>query len=419
MSMTPNSRRSRLMGRRSFKHGTAHFLNQASGWNGRWAAFTLTLCASVCLIFIVYKLVAGRSASNTVSGSPFKVSSGTITTSLNSILASHDLSSAEIGGVSAALRKRLNLRRLTPENEYAVFCSTAGVFKYMYIQKDLKQYFAFRKADGSFSGSVKPVNTTAVISRSSGTIASSLWEAMSSQGVAAAVILDFADVFSWSIDFLTEVRNGDGVEAVYESIVTPSGKVVSRRLLAGRYNGRETGKKTAFYYRGGYYNEKGESMRSFFLRAPLQYRRISSYFTRTRRHPILKIVRPHLGIDYAAPGGTPVSSVADGTVLFAGWKNDYGRYIEVRHAKGYITTYGHLSRYAGGIRAGKRVKQGDLIAYVGSTGLSTGPHLDFRVKESGRFVNFLKIKHRSSGGVAAGNKNSFIAAARKLLPSAF
>ncbi len=419
MSMRPDYHRHNFRGRQYPVPGHAKSSNRASGWNTWLTAFTLIPGAAAFLIFIAYNILADRSALNTVRESPLKISSGAITSSLGAILDSHGLSSAEVAGVSAALRKNLNLRRLTPEDEYSVVFSSAGTFKYMYILKGLKQYFAFRKADGSFSRAVKPVGVSAVLSRSSGTIASSLWESMRAQGVAAGIILDFAEVFSWSVDFLTEVREGDVIEVVYESMVTPAGKVVARKLLAGRYIGKETGEKTAFHFKGGYYDKKGESMRSFFLRAPLQYRRISSYFSRTRRHPVLKIVRPHLGIDYAAPSGTPVSSVADGTVIFAGWKGDYGKFIEVRHAKGYITTYGHLSRYAKGIRTGKKVKQGDLIAYVGSTGLSTGPHLDFRIKESGKFVNFLKIKHRSSSGVASGHKQRFLATARGILPSAF
>ena len=135
-----------------------------------------------------------------------------------------------------------------------------------------------------------------------------------------------------------------------------------------------------------------------FLKSPISFRnyRISSRFTYGRMHPILKIRRPHLGIDYAAPSGTPVQAVADGTVRFAGKKGGYGNYIEIRHANSYTTMYGHLKGFAKGIKAGKKVKQGQTIGYVGSTGLSTGPHLDFRVKEKNKFVDFLKMKNRNS-----------------------
>jgi len=411
MSFGAGKRRSGLFSRRSARRISGRII-----W---WSAAVAAISALVLLFFLVYDSVSRNLASVEAPESPVEISSGTITSSLGEVLNSRGLSAAEAAGVSAALRKNLNLRRLAPEDEYSIVFSTAGALKYVYIQKGMKRYFAFRKEDGSFSSLVRPVKVSSVVRRFSGTIGSSLWESMSAQGVETSVILDFADVFSWSVDFLTETRSGDAYEVVYESMVTPSGKALSSRVLAGLYDGGETGKKAAFYFKGGYYDEKGNSTRSLFLRAPLQYRRISSYFSRARRHPVLKTVRPHLGIDYAAPSGTPVSSVADGTVVFAGWKGGYGRYVEIRHAAGYATAYGHLSRYARGIRSGRRVRQGDLIAYVGSTGLSTGPHLDFRVKKSGGFVNFLAIKHRSSGGVPAGDKKSFLAAAREILPSAF
>ncbi|HIC90700.1 MAG TPA: M23 family metallopeptidase, partial [Syntrophaceae bacterium] len=156
-------------------------------------------------------------------------------------------------------------------------------------------------------------------------------------------------------------------------------------------------KYQAFYFEDGkghgdYYDSEGRCLRKQFLKSPLRYKRISSYFSRRRFHPILKIYRPHLGIDYAAPVGTPVESIGDGKIEFIGWKGDYGRFIRVKHNRNYITTYGHLSRFAKGLKKGSRIKQGQVIGYVGSTGLATGPHLDFRMIRNGRFVNPLKIQ---------------------------
>ena len=138
--------------------------------------------------------------------------------------------------------------------------------------------------------------------------------------------------------------------------------------------------------------------KKMFLKSPISFRnyRISSRFSYGRLHPILKIRRPHLGIDYAAPAGTPVQAVADGTVKLAGYKGGFGNYVEIRHANGYMTAYGHLKGYGKGIKAGAKVKQGQTVGYVGSTGLSTGPHLDFRIKEKNKFVDFLKMKNRNS-----------------------
>ena len=124
--------------------------------------------------------------------------------------------------------------------------------------------------------------------------------------------------------------------------------------------------------------------------------RISSYFNAARLHPILKIRRPHLGIDYAAPVGTPVQAVADGTVKFAGWKGGFGNFVELRHANNFITMYGHLKSFGKGVKVGAKIKQGDTVGYIGSTGLSTGPHLDFRIKEKDKFLDFLKMKNRNS-----------------------
>jgi murein DD-endopeptidase MepM/ murein hydrolase activator NlpD len=263
---------------------------------------------------------------------------------------------------------------------------------------------------------VRRVEIKTAEGRAAGEIKASLWEAMSARGVPPAVILDYADIFSWSVDFLTEVRDGDKWALAWEYGTDPSGRVVSQKITAASYEGAETGRKTAAAAAGGYYDENGESLRSMFLRAPLHYRRISSYFTYKRFHPILKYMRPHLGIDYAAPSGTPVSAVADGTVVFAGWKGGNGRLLVIRHGGGYETTYGHLSGYARGVRAGRRVSQGDLVAYVGSSGLSSGPHLDFRLKQNGKPLNFLKMKYRSSGGVS-GKVRAAVAAAIQALPA--
>ena len=170
-------------------------------------------------------------------------------------------------------------------------------------------------------------------------------------------------------------------------------------MLAASYKEIERGTTTnAFYFEGDFYDETGKMSRKMFLKSPISFRnyRISSRFSYGRMHPILKVRRPHLGIDYAAPAGTPVQAVADGTVRFAGRNGGYGNFVEIRHANGYTTMYGHLKSYGKGIKAGAKVKQGQTVGYVGSTGLSTGPHLDFRIKEKNKFVDFLKMKNRNS-----------------------
>lgn len=339
-----------------------------------------------------------------------RVSSGTFSGSLDAVLKAEGLGDGDRARISSALAKELNLRRLRPQDSYELTVSTWGALVALAINRDLKTYLLSPSDTGAYGVFVQNVELTEAAGKLSGEISSSLWESMSAAGVPPAAILDYADIFSWSVDFLTEVRSGDRWAMAWSYKTDPGGKVVAQKITAAFYDGKETGRKNAAAWQDGYYDEDGQSLRSMFLRAPLNYRRISSYFTNRRFHPVLKYYRPHQGIDYAAQSGTPVSAVADGRVTYAAWKGANGRLIVLRHGGGYETTYGHLSRFARGLSAGRRVSQGDVIGYVGSTGLSSGPHLDFRIKLNGKPLNFLKLKYRSSGGVS-GKARSEVAAA--------
>lgn len=229
-----------------------------------------------------------------------------------------------------------------------------------------------------------------------GEIEDNLYNSSIRQGISPSVVLDLSDIFASDIDFNTDLRRGDRF-VVYLERYARSGKYLGKpKVLAARMVVR--GKKyEAFYFEskkghGSYYDTDGNSMERLFLKAPLQYRRISSYFTERRFHPILKIYRPHHGIDYAAPTGTPISALGDGVVEFVGWRGGFGRFIVIRHNKIYKTSYGHLSRFARGLRVGKRVKKGQVIGYVGASGLATGPHLDFRFYKNGKPINYLKTR---------------------------
>lgn len=207
--------------------------------------------------------------------------------------------------------------------------------------------------------------------------------------------LDLSDIFAWDIDFNTDIRDGDSFKIVVEEHRLGGEFKNYGNIIAAEFinNGRT---HTAYRFeqdgRADYFDSKGHSLRKAFLKAPLSFRRISSGFSNRRLHPVYKIYRPHLGVDYAAPRGTPVSTVGDGTVMVAGYKSGNGNYIKIRHPNGYITYYMHLNRINKGIRKGKRVTQGQVIGTVGSTGHATGPHLDYRVKVNGKFVNPLTLK---------------------------
>lgn len=245
-----------------------------------------------------------------------------------------------------------------------------------------------------------------------GTIRGSLWEsAVEKQGLDPEVVLSFSDIFSYDVDFSTDVQEGDSFKILFEKHYRRGEYLGSGRVLAATFT-NEGRQLTAFYFanrqgEGGYYDETGRALRKMFLKSPLRFRRISSFFSLSRFHPILKIRRPHLGVDYSAPKGTPVETVADGVVVFLGTKGGYGRFVQIRHGQGYTTSYAHLSRFAKGLKAGQRVVQGDLVGYVGATGLATGPHLDFRVSHTGRFIDPLSIKQTPAPAIKASDKKLF------------
>ncbi|MDR1695849.1 MAG: peptidoglycan DD-metalloendopeptidase family protein [Endomicrobium sp.] len=313
--------------------------------------------------------------------------------------------------ISAELKKHMNIGRVIPGDFYEVVYSTAGEWTHFwhYPSKSSDFYSLKRFPDGSIVSGKKTLPSSFQTIKSSGTIESSLWESMSAAGVPAAIIVDFADIFAWQMDFLTDTRKGDEFKIVYRiGTLVKTNVRTEAQILAAEY---KTASKTydAFYYKAkdGYFDKDGKSVKSAFLKAPLQFRRISSHFTTRRFHPVLKYVRAHLGIDYAAPSGTPISSIGDGTVVKSQRNGGFGHYVEIKHSNGYASCYGHLSKYGRGIRRGARVRQGQIIGYVGSTGVSTGPHLDFRIKKNGKFFNYLTMKQPPVTTLSANDKKEF------------
>jgi murein DD-endopeptidase MepM/ murein hydrolase activator NlpD len=257
-----------------------------------------------------------------------------------------------------------------------------------------------------------------------GVVSSTLYGAITSLGEQGQLATDFADVFAWDIDFQRSVRPGDAFQIVYERLhrIELDGTEVYQRpgrILAARYDG-SVGRHTAIYFeaeqgRGGYYHPDGRSVEGEFLMSPLRHGRITSSFSAARHHPILKVTRPHKGIDYAAPHGTPVWAVADGKVIHRARASGYGNLIKVLHRNGYVSYYAHLSRYASGLRVGSRIEQKQVIGYVGSTGLATGPHVCFRVQKDGQFVNPAKLRSGTRESIPPELMASFGASRDRLL----
>ena len=243
-----------------------------------------------------------------------------------------------------------------------------------------------------------------------GVITTSLWNAIKDVDGDPNLTMELSDIYSWTVDFFG-IQPGDTFKVVYENKYIQDECIGMGNILACYLNNAGS-KHYAYYFeqneRGQYFDENGANLRKAFLKAPLNYRRISSTFSNARRHPVTKVVRPHHGVDYAAPTGTPVVTIGDGTVIEKGWdKKGGGNYLKIKHNSTYTTTYMHLSGFAKGINKGTKVKQGDLIGYVGSTGMSTGPHLDFRLNKKGTYINPLTFNPPSAEPVSEENKSAF------------
>lgn len=233
----------------------------------------------------------------------------------------------------------------------------------------------------------------------SGTIGSNLIGSVGEDRESFLLAMKFAGIFESEIDFTSDLQPGDSYSVVVEGLFLNGefrkyGEILSAQLV------NDGARHAAYRFDAGggseYFDSQGKSLRKSFLKAPLSYSRISSYFSRKRFHPVLRIYRPHHGVDYAAATGTPVSATGDGTVSFAGVKGQYGKFVMVDHPRGYTTCYGHLSRISPEIQAGSRVKQGDIVGFVGSTGLASGPHLHYEVRSKGAFINPLAMKGEGS-----------------------
>lgn len=307
------------------------------------------------------------------------------------------LSRQDVVQIVAKLSSVVNTRRLQNSDQYTLSVED-GHFILLLLKQGFKRYYVANVDDYLVAG-VSEVEINTRIKTAAGTIHSSLFQTMVADGLQVPLILDFTDAFSWTVDFNTDTRNGDEYTALWEENFVPSGEIVSQDLLAASYkNVNETKPTYAFYFEDEFYDETGKVSKKMFLKSPISFRgyRISSHFNPSRLHPILKIRRPHLGIDYAAPTGTPVQAVADGTIRFVGWKGGFGNFVEIRHANNYTTMYGHLKSFGKNVKVGAKIKQGATVGYVGSTGLATGPHLDFRIKEKEKFLDFLKMRNRNS-----------------------
>ncbi|MEW6040575.1 MAG: M23 family metallopeptidase [Elusimicrobiota bacterium] len=349
------------------------------------------------------------------------ISSGTVASGdiLFNLIKEAGINNRDASNIIIALMRKYDVRSIRPGNIYEIHHTSFGtVLDFKYWIKPI-EYFEVTNTTFGWITQRHLVPSETEIIVTSGIIEQTLWNAMFQKGFSPETILNFTDIFAWQVDFLTETRPNDTFKIVYERYKYKNGVTVDGQIIAAEYVSRISLRHRGVFFKStdgnisDFYALDGSSLQKLFLRAPLSYRRISSGFTMRRFHPILRYVRPHMGIDYSARAGTQVVSIGNGTVTFAGWNGGFGKQIIIRHNSTYTTMYGHMLKFAKGIRKGVRIKQGQLIGYVGSTGLSTGPHLDFRIKQSGRYVNFLKLKFPPAEKVPKKYRQEFLASREK------
>jgi murein DD-endopeptidase MepM/ murein hydrolase activator NlpD len=316
------------------------------------------------------------------------------------------LQGTEAREATNALSERLNLRRLKAGNQYSAFFNPDSSLASFALTLDGSGRVEMSRNDRGARGDRdargdrgwnvdwQPFERTVRMRGLRGTLDGSFDTSIRRAGGPTGLAYRMADVLQWDLDFTRDLKRGDRFEILYEEVLLEGQPHAVGSIYALVYENQ--GRRHEAYRfgdSGTYYDGEGRPLKKMFLRSPLRYSsRITSAFSLRRFHPVLKAYRPHWGVDYGAPVGTPAQVTANGVVTFAGWDRGGGNVVKVRHAGGYVTAYLHLSRFAAGIRPGARVRQGDILAYTGATGLASGPHLDYRVQHNGVWIDPLTLK---------------------------
>jgi murein DD-endopeptidase MepM/ murein hydrolase activator NlpD len=321
---------------------------------------------------------------------------------VSEVLRHHGLGPEEAWRAVEALSPHLDLRRVRAGERYAVIGGGEVVPAAFRFEVAGKGRVTLARRSEGWESTWVPFERVVRVASAQGELVGSLDGSLERVGAPASLAYEMAEVLQWDLDFNRDLRRGDRFEVLFEEIYLDGRLFSVGDVLALRY---DNGGRLHEVYRwgrdGGYYTADGRPLEKMFLRSPLQYSRVTSRFSHRRFHPVLKTYRPHYGVDYGAPIGTPVRVTAAGVVVSADWARGGGKTVKVRHPNGYVTAYLHLSRFASGIRSGARVRQGQVIAYSGNTGLSSGPHLDYRVQRNGRWIDPLSLREVPSAPIAA------------------
>ena len=312
-----------------------------------------------------------------------------------------------------------NARKLRPGEVCSLLCDRDSLVtpRYLVYEENIRDYVVFDLMN-NFSATRKCNPSEWIEGEVAGVVNSSLWVSLEENGTSPLLAVEMSHIFGWSVDFFG-IQNGDEYRLIYEGEFVGDAPMNNFRILAASFKTADTTIYAIPFVQDNeelFYNVDGNSLEGAFLKAPLDYYRISSRFTNRRFHPVLKRYRAHHGVDYAAPTGTPVYAIGSGKVIAKAYqKGGGGNYVKIRHNSVYVTTYMHLSRFAKGLKVGDYVKQKQVIGYVGSTGVSTGPHLDFRVHENGKPINPLTIKSQPKKPISKANKDAFNVVADSLV----
>lgn len=332
---------------------------------------------------------------------------------LGKILARYGVSATTVDKLDKAAKDVFPLRQIRAGRPFTAFIAADstgnGPLDYFVYEKDVIEYVVFGFKGDSISITKGEKDVTIKRQRRSAVIESSLWGAIMRDSLPYSLAAELEDIYQWTVDFFG-IQKGDHFTVIYDEKLIDTTHVGIGRIWGAKFN--HAGKDVyAIPFRQNdkiqYWEFNGASLRKQLLKAPLKFSRISSRFSRSRLHPVHRVYRPHLGVDYAAPTGTPVHAVADGVVTFKGWGGGGGNTLKIKHAGNLVTGYLHLSKFAKGISQGTRVSQGQVIGYVGSTGTSTGPHLDYRIWKNGTNIDPLKVPQEPAEPIKEENTAAF------------
>ena len=344
--------------------------------------------------------------------SEFDVVEGTIKRGqfFTNLLSELGADQADIYSLTQASRSNFDLKKMKMGNSYKAYYTMEESPKLAYfVYQDTKTSFVTFGVHDSIFVKIHELDVTIRTRVGEATINSSLWSDCIKSGMSPLIANRLSDIYAWTIDFFG-LQKGDHFMVVYDEIMAGEEILDIGTLHAAYFTHNGVMYEAHRFVQDespNYWNEKGENLRKAFLKAPFKFSRISSGFTYSRRHPVTRIVRPHTGIDYAAPSGTPVMSIGDGVVIQRAYAGGGGNTIKIKHNSTYSTAYLHLSKFAANLKVGKRVRQGEIIGYVGTTGLSTGPHLDFRIWQNGKPINPLKMESPPADPIKGENKDAF------------